>query len=177
MKKQICSQLKLHLVNLLFVFLLLNFQSTYSKSIDQVLFQQNNFTSFFSPTTYFDKSECKINFFESNTFLFVNTCLNLSQHNKYSAEYLYAIDFKNIFDHNTYNLSSITFSFQLDKIVNLNSSKNKINTINEYFELINYTVQNKNNDNSFMLIQKYSTAYRIAFSELSVAFASGIILI
>lgn len=176
MKRLLCLQLKLHLVNLLFVFLLLNFESTYSKSQDHLVFQGNNFTSFFHPTIYFDGSECEINFFKSNSFHLVNTCLNQSHQIKNSAEYLPVKDFKNTFDHNIFNLSSLNFSFQIDKITNLNSFKNKITTINENFELINASIQSKKNEKSFTSSQKYSTANRIVFFQLSVAFVVGIIL-
>ena len=150
MKNPFCIQLKVYLINLLIVFLSENFASSFSKSFINVIFQKNN-NNFFNITNSFNELVYKILFFVQNIFLFENNFLNQLIQDTISSNYL---SFKNSKD---FDLSSLIFSNQTYKLLDLHCIKNSINTKYENFELIHCLFLIKNNYKSFVLYQKYST--------------------
>lgn len=170
MRELFCLKLKLYLVNILIVFLLLNFESNFSRISNRItLFQSNDYCSSINLTKYYGRLEW-------NSFLHRNNCLRQTLQLKNSAEHLSIVHFKNTFDNKIFNLSGKSFSDQTDKITDLFFSKNKIIPISENFESICVTEQSKNNYKSFLSFQKYTKVNRKVFFQLSVACAGEFIL-
>lgn len=168
MKKLLHSRLNLHLVNLLFVFLFLHFESSFSKCKRDTIITSNNHSIFYI-NGYIDQPyQVRISsdpiFARDFSMIFDSYKVNLL----FLNELTHLVD---IVDRSFDNIISVVTKIPIvDKINYSNSSKSSNTIVNINYVFTNDLVQSKEFQNNITSSQKYFIANRTVFFDLSVIF-------